>query len=662
MASLRLSFCDLRIFAILLLPLGVGSLTTPARCSDFPPVPSDELKMTSEPKAPGASAIILYRQVDRDDSKAGTIHEDNYYRIKIFTEEGRKNADIEIPFIKGMDDVVRIQARTTKPDGSTVEFDGNVVDKFLVKARGLKVLARTFTLPAVEPGCVIEYSYTHDLQHAYDSHWILSESLYTKSARFSLKPYRGSYFPINLRWSWHNLPPGNQPKEGPDRTIRMDAADIQAFQTEDFMPPQNEVKSRVDFVYEAELPDRDPDAFWKRIGKKRNDLLESFIGKHKAMEAAVGEIISPDDPPETKLRKIYDRVQHLRNTSYEIRKTEQEEKRDKEKPIENVEELWKRGYGNGVQLTWLYLALVRAAGFEAYGCWVSDRRNYFFEPKTMESGKLDANVVLVKLNGKDLYFDPGGAFAPYGLLTWSETGVQGLRMDKDGGTWIVTSLPLSSESQIERHAKLSLTESGDLEGKLTVKYTGLEAMYHRLEMRNTDEVARKKFLEDAAKGQIPGTAEAELTNHPDWSNPETPLVAEFDLKVAGWAAGAGKRTILPAGLFSGGEKRLFDHAIRIHPIYFEYPYQKVDDIAIELPAGWLASSLPQPQTKDGHIVVYNLSVESDRNVLHISRKMTFDFLLLDVKYYASLRNFFQVVRNGDEAQIVLQTGSATASN
>jgi len=361
------------------------------------------------------------------------------------------------------------------------------------------------------------------------------------------------------------------------------------------------------------------------------------------------------------LRKIYDRVQQMRNTTYESSKTEQEAKREKEKPIENVDELWKRGYGDGVQLTWLYLGLVRAAGFEAYGCWVSDRRNYFFDPKTMQSGKLDANVVLVKLNGKDLYFDPGGAFTPYGLLTWSETGVQGLRLDKDGGTWIVTTLPYSSESQMDRRARLTLSESGDLEGKLTVTYTGLEAMYRRLEMRHSDDVERKKFLEEDVKDQIPSAADVELTNHPDWTNAETPLVAEFDLKVAGWASGAGKRALLPAGLFSSGEKRLFDHANRVYPIYFQYPYEKVDDIAIELPAGWQASSLPQPQTRDGHIVTYNLSVATDKNVLHISRKMTFDFLLLEVKYYASLRNFFQVVRTGDEAQIVLQSGTTTAS-
>jgi len=62
----------------------------------FQPVSPDELKMTSEPLAPGAPAIILFRQVDRDDN-IHTPHEDNYFRIKILTEEGRKHADVEIP-------------------------------------------------------------------------------------------------------------------------------------------------------------------------------------------------------------------------------------------------------------------------------------------------------------------------------------------------------------------------------------------------------------------------------------------------------------------------------------------------------------------------------------------------------------------------------------
>jgi hypothetical protein len=39
-----------------------------------------------------------------------------------------------------------------------------------------------------------------------------------------------------------------------------------------------------------------------------------------------------------------------------------------------------------------------------------------------------------------------------------------------------------------------------------------------------------------------------------------------------------------------------------------------------------------------------------------------DFLLLDQKYYASLRNFFQTVRTNDEQQILLQPPPAAAVN
>src|SRR5690348_12039271 len=83
-----------------------------------PPVTPEELKMTEEPLAPGAPAIILYRQVDRDDS-GSTGHENNFVRIKILKEEGRKYADIEIPFYKESgNNIVHVGGRTVRPDGS----------------------------------------------------------------------------------------------------------------------------------------------------------------------------------------------------------------------------------------------------------------------------------------------------------------------------------------------------------------------------------------------------------------------------------------------------------------------------------------------------------------------------------------------------------------
>jgi len=629
----------------------------------FQPISPDELKITSEPLAPGAPAIILYRQVDRDDNTR-TSHEDDYLRIKVLTEEGRKYANVEIPFLKGQQDVVGVHARTIRPDGSIVEFGGQAFDKELVKGRGVKYLAKTFTLPEVQVGSIIEYSYTIDLGEymLFDSHWILSDELFTKKAKFSLKPYQGNGYEVfQLRWSWQGLTPDAQPKQGPDRIVRMEAANIPAFVTEEYMPPPNEFKSRVDFIYTRGIISQQKDDFWKQTGKQWNGYLESFIGKRKAMEQAVAQIISPTDPDDVKLRKIYDRVQQIRNTTFEVEKSEQEKKREKQKWDENVEDVWKRGYGNGAQITWLFLGLARAAGFEAYGCWVSDRGEYFFNPVTMQSAKLNSNVVLVKLKGKDLYFDPGAAFAPFGLLPWSETGEQGMRLDKDGGTWIKTTLPEPAESRIERVGKLRLTDTGDLEGKLTVTYVGLEAMHLRVEERHADEVSRKKALEESATSQIAVTAEAELTNKPDWTSSETPLVAEFDLKIPGWASNAGRRVLLPAAIFTAGEKGVFEHANRVQPIYFEYPYQKMDDVTIELPPGWKVSSVPPAQQLDLKLVVYNAKVEQGTGTLRLTRKLTIDALLLEPKYYTSLRNFFQAVRTSDGVQVVVQPGGTDAS-
>ena len=102
--------------------------------------------MTSEPKAPGAPAVILFREVDRDDTDYGS-KEDNYVRIKILTEEGRKYADIEIPYLKDAENIVNLKARSIRPDGTIANFEGKPFDKTIVKARGLKYQAKTLTLP-----------------------------------------------------------------------------------------------------------------------------------------------------------------------------------------------------------------------------------------------------------------------------------------------------------------------------------------------------------------------------------------------------------------------------------------------------------------------------------------------------------------------------------
>ena len=71
------------------------------------------------------------------------------------------------PTTRTSGNITGVHARTIKPDGTIVDFDGKVFTKSVVKAKGVKYLAKTFTLPADQPGCIIEYYYTIDLNEDY---------------------------------------------------------------------------------------------------------------------------------------------------------------------------------------------------------------------------------------------------------------------------------------------------------------------------------------------------------------------------------------------------------------------------------------------------------------------------------------------------------------
>jgi hypothetical protein len=260
--------------------------------------------------------------------------------------------------------------------------------------------------------------------------------------------------------------------------------------------------------------------------------------------------------------------------------------------------------------------------------------------------------VIVKLDGKDVYLDPGTPFTPFGLQPWNDTDAHSLRLNADGGAWVTTPLPDASKSRIERRAVLKLS-AGTLEGKLTVRYTGLEASSRRLSQRNEDDTARRQFLEKQIEHMVPAGIDVKLTNSPDWGASDASLVTEYDLEVPGWATTAGRRALLPVGLFGNNERHTFEHAVRVHPLYFGYPHQYQDDISIELPAGWHIESAPQVRSADLKALQYKAGAQSDQGSLHLTRELNINFYEATADSYGAARKFFQTVRTGDEEQVVI---------
>jgi hypothetical protein len=347
--------------------------------------------------------------------------------------------------------------------------------------------------------------------------------------------------------------------------------------------------------------------------------------------------------------------------SFERPKTEQEEKRENLKDADDVEDVLKHGYGRGEEITWVFLGMVRAAGFEAYPVLVSTRDKHFFNGNMMNAKSLNDNVVLVIVSGNKKFFDPGARYTPYGQLPWWETAVVARRLDKDGGDWITTDLPSSKSNHVERKAKFALSPQGTLEGDVSVIFTGQEAMSRRLVELLEDDTDRKQFLEKELQASMPTGADVKLVNDPDWDGSTATLEAQYRVRVPGWAAAAGSRLLMPVGLFTAQQKAIFLHATREYPIYFHFPAEVDDDVSVELPKDWKISSLPQASNISETPYGYATSYQESSGALHWQRSLRLDMAIVATKYYDTLQGFFQKVRAADEEQAVLTRITKTAA-
>jgi hypothetical protein len=647
-----------RVAFSLLFIISCGAFVSPAPTfarTDWPPLVPEELAMKDNPASPGTQAMVLYREevVNNKDS-----YEDFYYRIKIFTEEGKKRADVQIEFVKGIIDVKDIRARTIHPDGKIIEFTGQPLDKLIVKSGDLKVQAKTFTMPDVSAGSIIEYRYRVQFPESLllNSNWYIQDELYTKRAHFIFIPYQGEVNGVGLLWRSIRVP-DVKPQKQKDGSWALDVNDIEGLPEEDYMLPADELRGRVQFMYVRADHPKEAKSYWDQEAKRWADEEDRFIGKHSEIRDVVARTVKPDDSPEEKLRKLYVRAQQIHNVDTDRQKTAQEARRDKTKDNTNVVDVLKHGSGDSGDVDRFYVALAQAAGFDSGLAWVAPRSETRFHPEMQDSSELNDYLVFVHAGDQDYFVDPGVALCPFGMLPWFETAITAVRATKQGAVFLQT--PAGTSSVTERRAQLLLDSDGSLTGTLTIRFTGQRAYTRRRDARHEDETGKNKIITDEIKGWLPSAAKFDLTSITGWDTNDTPLEVQGKLRLPGMAESVGRRMLLPSGLYEAGHPQIFESAQRKQDVYFHYPYSEQDDITIQIPNGWRVETLPKPLVLDpgGHLH-YEITAKQEGGTLHIQRSLTVGGILYPADSYSGVRGFFASAKANDEQQLVLQ---ATAS-
>ena len=507
-------------------------------------------------------------------------------------------------------------ARVVRPDGTVISAEPMHRQESDIPApEGAPVFSARrrlrISLAGVEPGTLVDYSYTTELVDpvlegdAFSS-WFINPGSTIRRSRLILD------LPADAGFRVHEIDVGFEPRidRVDGRVVReWNASDLARIEPEPFTPDSTGLHQHI--RYAGRLS-------WADIGRWYRDLAagryEPTPALRERLEALTGDAGSPEDA----LRRVHRWIaQDLRYVSLSLGLGGYQP-RTPDTVLETLS-------GDCKDKATLFIAMARALGFEAYPVLTTAARVDTTLPSLRQ---FDHAIARVEGPDGPLYVDLTADLVPFGHLPGSLHGSTGLVVPEEGDPWLVT-FP-DPPATASRH-RVRLTGALDTTGAFRGTYheEGSGLMQYGLRQtfaRTLTAQERQNTAQALASGLFQGGRGGEITAF-DGRDLEAVPALSMDVE----APGATSRTptgdhILPLPIASLGNERLLR--------YFEETEERrapfdvgalsgdvevVRELEIELPAGWTAD-LPGDASVSSRFGTYESTYEQDGTTLRIRRR------------------------------------------
>jgi transglutaminase-like putative cysteine protease len=638
--------------------------------ADWKPVEPEELsrKIPVVEKDADAEAIFWDVRVGNEQGYVGGpqyLVLSHYIRVKVFNNRGRNRlSTVDIPIQPGTN-ITGIAGRTIRPDGSILDLAKEAVfERVLDKTGDVRVKHKSFTMPGVEPGCIIEYQWREERTNQWLNYLPLDfqRGIPIRVVRYWIKPNTVSDSQMMIQdFQCHRTPP-ERDKRGYYMTAM---SDVPAFKEEPYMPPAGELKAWA-LVYHKRTSDISaPDRFWIDHGKATYNRYEAMITASKGVRRRAAEITAAAKTEEEKLLALVDFCKRGIKDSFTEEASAAERAKMEKKTGTTPDDTLKQGIGSPADITFLFAALANAAGFDARIAEVPDRNEVFFERRFPDAYFLKHLVVAVRVQGAWRFFD-STLFVPRSGLPWFHEGVEALVSDLKEPIFVTTPLSPPEKTVTRRQGNFRLTDDGTLEGDVVLEFGGHEAEVRKWQIQH-ESVAH---LEEGLKTMLErhaSTSEFSDIKIENASDPEKPLIYRCHLRAPGYAQRTGKRLFFAPSFFGQGGASRFPSKERRYPVYFHYGWVDEDQITIELPAGFrleeprVPNPIPMGQAGgyEAHARIVNKTQLVFERRFVIGRNGN---LLLPVALYPALKEAFDKIALADSQTMALKQVSADGSN
>ena len=646
--------------------LSLFAQKTFAQDKDWRPVTPPEMAMKTPTVEPDADSEAIFWEVRVDDSSTDELALKHYVRVKIFTERGREQfSKRDIPFIKGIK-IKDIDARVTKPDGAVVFLKKeDILERDIVKANGIKIKAKSFALPGLEIGSIVEYRYREVIENgAANMRLIFQRDIPIENASYYVKPFSG-----NRAMVYQSFNTGDtkfeKDKNGFSRATMIN---VPAFHEEPNMLPEDEIRSWM-YIYYPPFTETNLETYWKEISRAIYDDSKNSLKPNDDVKRVAAETTGGAASDEDRLRKIYDYCKtQIKNVAYAPNVSDEDIKkvRDSKTPGDTL----KLKMGSGSDIDGLFGALAKAAGFEVRLALSGDRSETFFNPRIPNySLMLNSSSIAVKLGEQWKLFSPASFYTPFGMLPWNEEDQTALVTDSKELIWVKTPLSPAEKSMEKRSGKFRLTEDGTLEGEGRIEFTGHRAALHKNYNNGDSEAVREATLKDLIKNNILGTAQIQDLTIENVTDPEKPFVYTFKIRVPNYASRTGKRLFFQPNIFERSTSPQFTAGTRKYDVYLSYPWSEEDNIDIELPAGFALENPDSPASvKDPQGIGSDetkIAVTDDGKTVIYKRKFSFGnggAIRFPVASYPAVKQLFDLFDKADKHQLTLRQNAPAKTN
>ncbi|MDP4174119.1 MAG: transglutaminase domain-containing protein [Bacteroidota bacterium] len=669
---MKFSYNLFTLFSLIFLSY-FSCLTAQDRPIKWGDIPRSDLEMTSFPQDSNASAVILcdYGESNYDDNLE-LIYQ-RHRRIKILTKKGYElgTHSVVVNMKDGDESIYGIEGTTywLNEQGKVESRELDEKDVFKEKIDNERTLCR-FTLPALTPGCVIEFRYKIRTNHIeWMRSWVFQESEPVRWSEYRI------CFPKSFGYSC--VAQGYEPfviKE--TKTVRRDFSgtarsflggesihcnllrwaveNLPAIREEPFITTTSDYVNEVDIqLIGYAIPgigERSMLTDWKTATK---DLLRSeyFGGKIEVtskVKKLAEELTSAISSPEEKIKAIYNWISSTIVWSG----------RNRFEAEKDADDILESKTGSSAEINFLLLSLLKSAGISGDPVLLSTRDHGKVQDVYPILSQFNYMLARVTLGDKTYFLDATDPLRPMDLLPEKVLNVRGYVVKEEGAGWVNIKTDINNKKN--SLVRIKLQDDGSFNGEFEESYSGYAArsLRNKLKSSKPQDVAKEAFLSDETDISIDSVSVTEQNS------------IEKDLTIAGqisssnYAQSTGEMIYINPSFINRHKENPFKLQSRKYPVDFSYKSASRSYVTITIPEGFEIKDGPKTKTISTALnnLIYTRQVQIEANQITLLTKMETKETIFAPHYYEQLKEFYSYVVAAESEQFVLSKKKSDVSS